>query len=458
VAGAGAFFGSIFGKKTREVKQANAEEEMGSGLTKPICQGLYLFGGTGCGKTMLMDLFYEHVEVQKKKRVHFHGWMLSVHHKLHALSKTASEGDLVDKVANEMMHEAHFMCFDEFQVTFISDAVIMRRLFTKLFAKGFVMVATSNRPPRDLYLNGLNRELFTPFIPVLENFCLVHNIDSSTDYRMLAAAEADERAVYLTPSSDEKVKRLFEAKFYRLSQNKTTTDVSLEIQGRTLDVTRAAVNSNIAWFSFGQLCNRPLGAADYIALAKRFHTIFIEDIPKLTLQERDQMRRFITLIDALYDHRVRLVCTAADTPLKLFVLSDQEKKISSVMDEVFAWDRLVSRLTEMQSQEYLAAHAQRISASQMFSQYELDKLHEQTDIEDLWTRFDIDGNGHIDRSELKAMLQDLFEHAFGHRNVPTEVFDIALKKMDIDADGVIGKKEFFTYVRENGLLASKFRS
>ena len=432
-----------------------------------ICRGLYISGGTGTGKTMLMDLFYEHVGIESKKRVHFHGWMLDVHQRLHAMQQEMRKGasprmvgkkngpsggneeDLVDKVADLMIKEAYFLCFDEFQVTFISDAVIMRRLLTKLFDRGAVIVATSNRPPRDLYLNGLNRELFTPFIPVLEKHCVVHEMDAGADYRMMAAAEVDERSVYFTPIT-EKTKRLFEGKFYRMSQNETSANVPLEIQGRTLHVTRVVNKSSIAWFSFKELCDRPLGAADYLKIAKNFHTVFIDAIPILTLQERDQIRRFITLVDALYDSKVRLICCAAAQPLALFTLSEAEKKVSSAMDEVFAWDRLVSRLTEMQSVDYLSDHAKRLSAKELLSQYKLSELTDD-DVNELWARYDVDNNGSIDASELEDMLEDLFETSLGHRHVSADVLQLALSTMDTDKDGVIGRKEFTEYAKKNGL-------
>jgi predicted ATPase len=455
-------------------------------LSAPKCRGLYVSGGTGTGKTMLMDLFFESVGVERKKRVHFHGWMLDVHQRLHAMqkegqsslkcdtasnlvrsksrrvssakddSKRANEDDLVDRVADMMMKDAHFICFDEFQVTFISDAVIMRRLLTKLFERGAVIVATSNRPPTDLYQNGLNRELFTPFIPVLEKFCIVHAMDAGTDYRMLAAAEVDERSVYFSPNN-EKTRRMFEAKFYRMAQNDTIADVPLEVQGRTLHVTRVAKKSSIAWFTFKELCDKPLGAADYLKIAHSFHTVYIDSIPLLSLQERDQIRRFITLVDALYDSKVRLICCAAAPPLALFTLTDSEKKISSAMDEVFAWDRLVSRLTEMQSADYLADHAKRLSASQLLSQYKLAELSED-DIADLWSRYDVDNNGSIDAGELEDMLEDLFESAFGHRHVSKEVLQLCLQTMDVDKDGVVSKDEFTEYAKQNGLTAHRFNN
>ena len=431
------------------------ETKINDFLESPLCEGLYLYGGTGTGKTMLMDLFFENLEISRKKRVHFHAWMLETHQRLFELQKSRkhSENDLVDLVADEMLKDAFFICFDEFQVTFISDAVIMRRLFTKLFEKGAVIVATSNRPPRDLYLNGLNRELFTPFIPLLEKFCVVHNIDSAVDYRMLASSESDERSVYLSPL-DERNRRTFESKFFRLAQNSTNSQIPLEVQGRTLRVTRTAKNTAIAWFSFKELCDKPLGAADYLTIAHRFHTIFVEAVPKLTLQERDQMRRFITLVDALYDNKVRLVVSAEAPPMQLFVLTEAEKKVSGVMDEVFAWDRLVSRLSEMQSSDYLVAHAQRISANEMLGQFHLGQLTE-TDIADLWSRYDKDGNGHIDAHEVKALLADLFEHTAGHRHVSDEIAQLALNEMDRDKNGVVDAKEFAYYVTKNGLAIHK---
>jgi peroxisome-assembly ATPase len=447
------WLGSFF-KSSQETPIASGQAPDSS---SQLTRGIYLYGSTGCGKTLLMDLFFEHVPIEAKKRVHFHGWLLDVHAKLHSLAKERKaaqkldESDLIDDLANEMMKNTYFMCFDEFQVTFISDAVIMRRLFTKVFEKGLVMIATSNRPPSDLYLNGLNRELFVPFIPVLEKHCIVHDMDSKVDYRMVTASETDERSVYFDIRDSENVRK-FEAKFYRWAQNQTQGDVELEIQGRKLRVQRAASKSKIAWFSFDELCNRPLGAADYIGIAKKFHTVFIDRIPQLTLQERDQMRRFITLIDAFYDNQVRLVITAAaEHPLKILKIDENDKKSSiTAMDEVFAWDRTVSRLTEMQSAEYLAKHAKSLPAKEMLNQFSLGKLNE-SEIEDLWNRFDADKNGHIDESELEKMIEDLFEHTQGHRDVPDEVLGAALKSMDLNKDGKITKDDFFKYAKSYGL-------
>ena len=433
----------------------------------PLCRGLYVFGGTGTGKTMLMDLWYENLEISSKKRVHFHGWLIDVHQRLHALQKSRArdrqgtpksngteEDDLIERLANEMIKDARLLCFDEFQVTFISDAVIMRRLLTRLFEKGAVIVATSNRPPLDLYSNGLNRELFTPFIPIIEKYCIVHDMNSAVDYRMLASEATDDKSVYFA-GSDEKTRRLFEGKFYRLARNETTAEVPLEIQGRTLMVNRAAKNSAIAWFSFKELCDKPLGAADYLSIARNFHTVFIEGIPKFTLQERDQMRRFITLVDALYDSKVRLISTAADVPLRLFAISDSDRKISGVMDEVFAWDRLVSRLSEMQSEEYLASHSRKLSVSAMFSQYQMTELTE-SEIEEIWHRYDVDNNGSIDESELKSLLEDLLEHSGGRSHVPPEVLSVAIKALDTNSDGMVSRDEFFGFVKSNGLTAKSF--
>ncbi|KAF4708386.1 Lactation elevated protein 1 [Perkinsus olseni] len=309
----GGFFSRFFGGSSA----ATARPEI-----PPVAfRGLYLWGGCGSGKSMLMDLFYQHVAVRAKKRVHFHEWMMDVHSRLHESQLRSSsrmakcntawtaasaeaqrlslqcevgghQNDLIDQVADEMMKEAWLLCFDEFQVTFISDAVIMRRLFSKLFERGCVVIATSNRPPEDLYKNGLNRGLFLPFIPMIKRFTEVVNLDSSVDYRYIMAQAAnggDDRSVFLSPLNDYN-KRLLEAKFYRMAKNEVNTHQKLEIQGRHLDVRRAARHTALAWFTFKELCDRPLGAADYLAIGKHYHTIFIEDVPVLTMNERDQAR------------------------------------------------------------------------------------------------------------------------------------------------------------------------
>ncbi len=347
--------------------------------------GLYVYGGCGTGKTMLMDMFFEEVDFPLKKRVHFHEFMLEVHARLHAIQKneasvfrcnttwTAGSADAqrvalakptdekrvdpVLRIADEIFNETRLLCFDEFQVTFISDAIIMRRLFSHMFNRGIAIVATSNRPPDDLYLNGLNRELFMPFIPLLKEYCIVHNMESATDYRQMTTAGVDNEDNMYKVVFQENVG--LERKFFRLVKSDCDT-IDLTVQGRCISVRRAARKDAIALFSFHELCDRPLGSADYITIAKRFHTIFIEDIPKLhILENRDLVRRLITLIDALYDNRVKLVVSIKTPDIASILDMESSIRKSSNMDEVFAWDRTLSRLTEMTSIEYQHEHARR---------------------------------------------------------------------------------------------------
>ena len=402
----------------------------------PSLRGLYVYGGCGTGKTMLMDMFFHNVLFQKKKRVHFHEYMIDVHQRLFEMQKrdanrlkkcdtqwTAANaeaqrmslnsptpqnsGDLVERIACDLFNEAELLCFDEFQVTHISDAVIMRRLFSFLFQKGVVMVATSNRPPDDLYLNGLNRELFTPFIPLLEQYCVVHNMDSGTDHRQLTnGGDQDTFKVFFSPLD---AVSLLEAKFFHLAQNQIDLEANcLEVQGRSVSVRRAAKKSSVVWFTFKELCDKPLGSADYIKIAKKYHTVFLEGIPALTLQERDQVRRFITLIDTLYDHGVKLVCSSESSLITdIFTVDDQTRKTSS-MDEIFAWDRTVSRLTEMTSVEYLIKHIRKLSAPEFFGQYDLDaSKFAESDLRQIFVRYDKNNDSIIAVAGLTRMINDL---------------------------------------------------
>jgi predicted ATPase len=388
---------------------------------------------------MLMDLFYKNLDFfPKKKRAHFHEYMIDVHQRLFTMQQrdsgrmqkcdthwtaasaeaqrkslnsaaTGSGGDIVERVADELLAEAELLCFDEFQVTNISDAVIMRRLFSILFEKGMVMVATSNRPPDDLYLNGLNRELFTPFIPLLKQYCTVHNMDSATDYRQLTSGgDQDTYKVFFAPLN-ENVQAHLESKFFHMAQNEIDFDsVSIEVQGRCVSIRRAAKQSSIAWFTFKELCDKPLGSADYIKIAKRFHTVFLEGVPELTLQERDQVRRFITLIDALYDNGTRLVFSAGAKLLNEIFTVDEATKKSSSVDEIFAWDRTVSRLTEMTSIEYLIRHIRRLSAEEFFGQFDLDASQlSESDLRQIFVRYDKNNDAIIAVVGLNRMVNDL---------------------------------------------------
>ena len=407
-------------------------------ISSPAIRGLYLVGGCGTGKTMLMDLFFANVDFPKKKRVHFHEYMIDVHARLFRLARldpsrsekcntvwTASSAeaqrkslkigeeepgssvDLIDRVADELMGEAQLLCFDEFQVTFISDAVIMRRLFSVMFQRGLVVVATSNRPPDDLYLNGLNRELFMPFIPLLKKFCLIHHMDSETDYR----ASLSSGRAFFGPTTDPQASALLEAKFFNFARNDLDFNtLSIQVQGRSIPLRRVAKRSAIAWFTFSELCDKPLGSADYIAVAKRFHTVFIEEIPKLTLEQRDQVRRFITLIDAFYDQQTRLFWSSAAASLETIFTVDPATKKDSATDEVFAWDRTVSRLTEMVSEDYQVRHARTLPVHEFYGQFDLDKQLTPDEIHDIFVRFDENNDSVISPIQLNHMVNELAEY------------------------------------------------
>lgn len=321
-------------------------ERVRAALSKPVkrglfrktpdaVRGLYMWGGVGRGKSMLMDLLYDQVDAPKQRR-HFHAFMQWVHAEM-TLARKRGVDDAITPVAEKLAGAVRFLAFDEMQITDITDAMLVGRLFEALFAAGVVVVTTSNRPPDDLYKDGLNRQLFTPFIALIKDKMVVHELASATDYRQdrLAGTET-----YFTPN-DASARAAIDQVWTGLSEGKSEA-LTLHVKGR--EVVLPQFHNGVARVKFFDLCGKPLGAADYLALAEAVRVLILEDIPALSRHNFNEAKRFVTLIDALYEGKVQLICSAAAIPEMLYVEGTG----------TFEFERTASRLREMQSDDWIS--------------------------------------------------------------------------------------------------------
>lgn len=318
-------------------------------------RGLYMFGGVGRGKSMLMDLFYESVAINRKVRVHFHEFMQDIHARLR-VERDKMQGDPIPPVARQFSDNYRLIAFDEMVVNNSADAMIMSRLFTAIIEAGVTIVTTSNRPPDDLYKDGLNREHFLPFIALIKNRLDVLSLNGPVDYRLERLSGTD---TWHVPNGPEATAAL-RAAFFRMTDyspddaaHVPSADVPIS-GGRTIHVPKSL--KGVAVFSFKKLCGEARGAPDYLAIARRYHTVFLVGIPRLGPENRNEAARFVTLIDALYEMKVKLIASADAEPADLYASGDGR----------FEFDRTISRLMEMQSDSYLAlGHGARSGAEDL---------------------------------------------------------------------------------------------
>jgi cell division protein ZapE len=325
-------------------KSSSLDWFFGSREPEPI-KGLYIFGDVGRGKTMLMDLFFAASSVPRKRRVHFHEFMAEVHERVHVLRQRAKLGEIgaddpIGVAASAIAEETRLLCFDEFHVTDIADAMILGRLFKRLFELGVVVVATSNVPPTELYKDGLNRALFLPFIALIEENMEVRQLDARTDFRLEKLAGVP---VWHVPA-DRAAEAALEQAWQRLTAGHAGEPRDLLVKGHTIRIPRATMG--VAWFSFEDLCQQPLAAADYLKIAREYHTVLLEHVVVMDYERRNEAKRFIILIDTFYDNAVKLIASAEAEPDALY-RADEGFEASE-------FKRTASRLIEMRSEAYLA--------------------------------------------------------------------------------------------------------
>ena len=466
----------------------------------PSPKGIYTYGGVGCGKTFLMELFYKALDEEpnwahNKQMVHYHKFMLNVHQFMHnskqeQRQKGADNQNPIDAVVDHVLESGRLLCLDEFQVTDVADAMILKELFGKLWRRGCILVTTSNRPPRDLYLHGLQRDRFLPFVDLLEEKCSVVSLmENETDYRMVISARDNEdnetkdsavdddepsnsatsarraKQVYFCGRDQKKV---IQKLFYERARGRPTNPSTLETQGRKVKIPMACKSKSICMFSFEDLCQKALGAADYLVIGQHFSTVVVHGVPKMTVNEINWLRRFITFVDSMYEWKVRvLLQTNVDSIENIFQVEDDKE--SYQQDEVFAFDRTYSRLGEMSSTQYLSSQwlggdNSTVSTTKLDLDPSLadqwfqmvgsgldnnknstkdDTSSDEERYEELFAQFDSNSDGVLDKDEIKAIMTD----AFGYEPVDLVVNEM-IASVDTDQNGVIDLDEFKTLLAE----------
>jgi len=305
------------------------------GKPRPVIKGLYFWGGVGRGKTWIVDTFYDCLPFAEKKRIHFHRFMQMIHHELKQLKHKENPLFLI---ADKIVTDTRVLCFDEFHVTDITDAMLLGGLLKELFERGLTLVATSNEAPDQLYQNGLQRDRFLPAIELIKNHTHVVNVDSGVDYRLRFLDKAE---IYHSPL-DENASRMLHKNFSHIAPDEGSDNVVLEIECRPINTVRCG--DGVAWFDFPDICDGPRGPADYIEVARLYQTVLIANVPVLAEADNDRAKRFMTLVDEFYDRNVKLIMTAAAEPEHLYL----GKRLAR------PFQRTISRLNEMRTHDYLA--------------------------------------------------------------------------------------------------------